>query len=71
MPSVIITLTDTPTGGVAIKTDFTPAVGLPISPAQAHALEIFNRTRHQWGLPVRADADKQRSQLCSAMESNQ
>ena len=68
MPSVTITLTDTPAGGVAIKTDFTPAVGLPITPAQAHALEIFNRTRQQWGLPTRADADSQRRALSSAME---
>ena len=50
MPTITITLTDTPTGGVAIKTDFTPAVGLPCSPAQGHALEIIARTHKQWGL---------------------
>lgn len=71
MPTVTITLTDTPTGGVAIHTEFKPAVGLPLSPAQAHALDIFNRTRKQWGLPVSADADSQRRVLCSAMEVTQ
>ena len=50
MPSVTITLTDTPTGGVAIHSDFKPAVGNPISAAQAHALEIINRTHKQWGV---------------------
>lgn len=52
MASVIITLTDTPTGGVAVHTDYKPAVGNPCSPAQAHALEVINRTRANYGLPV-------------------
>jgi len=50
MPTVTITLIDTPTGGVAIKTDFSPAVGEPCSVAQAAALDIINRTRHAFGL---------------------
>ena len=45
MPSVTITLTDTPTGGVAIKTDFEPAAGRPCSAAQAAALDIIRKTR--------------------------
>lgn len=51
MPSVTITLTDTPTGGIAIKTDFTPAVGSPCSVAQAAALDIIRRTAREYGLP--------------------
>ena len=50
MPKITITLSDTPTGGVAIHSDFAPAVGKPCSPAQSAALEIINRTNKQWGL---------------------
>lgn len=50
MPSVTITLSDTPTGGVAIRTDFTPAVGAPCSAAQAAALDIIRRTAREYGL---------------------
>ena len=54
MPTVIITLEDTPQGGVSIHSSFKPAVGNPVSPAQSHALEIINRTHKQWGLPTAA-----------------
>lgn len=50
MPTITITLTDTPKGAVAIHTDFNPRVGHPISPAQAHALDIIARTHKQWGI---------------------
>lgn len=50
MPSVTFTLIDTPAGGVAIQTDFTPAVGKPCSPAQSAALDIIARTRKDYGL---------------------
>lgn len=50
MADVHITLSDTPTGGVAISSDFRPAIGHPCTPAQGHALEIINRTNKQWGL---------------------
>lgn len=50
MPSVTLTLIDTPAGGVAIQTDFKPAVGNPCSPAQAAALDIIARTRKNYGL---------------------
>ena len=50
MPSVTITLTDTPTGGIAIKTDFAPAAGSPCSAAQAAALDIIRRTAREYGL---------------------
>lgn len=48
MPSVTLTLTDTPTGGVAIHTEFRPPIGAPCSPAQAAALDIINKTKHAW-----------------------
>lgn len=51
MPQVTITLTDTPEGGVAHHSNFVPAVGKPLSPAQAYALEILSRTRKDWGTP--------------------
>jgi hypothetical protein len=51
MPTVTITLSDTPTGGVAIKTDFAPAIGARCSAAQAAALDIIRRTSHEYGLP--------------------
>ena len=50
MPTVTITLSDTPTGGIALKTDFTPAVGKPCSAAQAAALDIIRRTAKEYGL---------------------
>lgn len=64
MPSVTITLIDTPTGGVAIKTDFAPAVGQRCSAAQAAALDIINRTRHAYGLqePARGHVTLQRAE---------
>lgn len=52
MASITITLTDTPTGGVAVHTDYKPAVGHPCSPAQAHAMEVINRTHKQWGISL-------------------
>ncbi len=69
MASVTLTIIDTPTGGVACHSDFQPAIGLPVTPAQAHALEIFNRTRKQWGLPANADANAERRALRQAMEA--
>lgn len=51
MPSVTITLTDTPTGGISVHTDFKPAAGKPCSAAQAAGLDIINRTRKDYGLP--------------------
>lgn len=50
MPQVHMIFTDTPAGGVAVHTDFQPAIGRACSPAQAAALEIYNRTRKQWGM---------------------
>ena len=50
MPSVTITLSDTPDGGVSIYTDFKPAVGNPCSAAQSAALDIISRTRKVYGL---------------------
>lgn len=50
MPTVILTLTDTPHGGVSIHSTYVPAVGNPCSPAQDAALEIIKRTHKQWGV---------------------
>lgn len=55
MPSIVITLTDTPTGGVSIHTDYQPAVGRPCSPAQAASMDILRRTRKEYGLPDATD----------------
>ena len=52
MPSITITLSDTPDGGVAVHSDFKPAVGMPLSPAQSAALDIVARTGKQWGVPT-------------------
>lgn len=50
MANVTITLSDTPSGGVSIHTDFKPAVGNPCSQAQAAALDIISRTRKVYGI---------------------
>lgn len=59
MAEVIITLTDTPTGGVAIQSNFQPAIGAPCSNAQAAALDIIARTKLDWGFkaPLLAEVD--------------
>jgi len=51
MASITLTITDTPGGSVAIHSSFNPAIGLRLTPAQAHALDLISRTRQQWGLP--------------------
>ncbi len=50
MAEITITLTDTPNGGIAIRTNFKPAIGAPCSNAQAAALDILRRTGREWGL---------------------
>lgn len=63
MPAVIITLEDTPAGGVSVHSNFVPAVGLACSPAQAAALDIINRTAKEWngssghGVKINVDAE--------------
>ena len=52
MPSITITVSDTPTGAVAVHTDFKPAIGAPCSPAQAAVLDIIRRTTRDYGLPT-------------------
>ena len=49
MPTVTLTLTDTPAGGVAITMDFKPAIGQQASPAQADALDFVRTHRKRWG----------------------
>ena len=50
MPTITLTLTDTPSGSVSIHSSFKPAVGSRCSPAQAAALEMISRTHKQWGM---------------------
>lgn len=50
MPSITITISDTPTGGISMRTDFRPAVGNPCSTAQAAALDMIRRTRKDYGI---------------------
>lgn len=51
MASITLTITDTIGESVAIHSTFSPAIGRPITPAQAHALDLISRTHQQWGLP--------------------
>jgi hypothetical protein len=67
MPTVTITITDTPSGAVSVHTDFAPAVGKPCSPAQAAALDILRRTRREYSLPQQVEAE--RLYLAAAMAS--
>ena len=62
MPSITITLSDTPTGGVSVHSDFKPAIGTPLSPAQSAALDIVARTSKQWGMSTGAAAQLAASQ---------
>lgn len=57
MPTVVITLTDTPAGVPSVHSDFQPAVGKPCSPAQAAALDIIRRTRKDFCLPEPVQPD--------------
>lgn len=50
MPSVTITITDTPEGGVAVHSNYVPALGSKTSPAQSAAQDIINRTCREYGL---------------------
>lgn len=50
MATIHMTFTDTATGGVEVHSDFQPAPGKACTKAQAAALEIFNRTRKEWGV---------------------
>lgn len=78
MPEVTITLSDTPAGGVAIHTDFRPAIGAPCSAAQAAALDIIRATRRDWAktVPLLAEVDidavhRTRDRVVPAQISNQ
>ena len=81
MPSVTITLADTPTGGVSVHTDYQPAVGHPCSPAQSAALDVISRTRKDYGLSqpksetggcvMQADVALALDQLCKPLTGAQ
>lgn len=50
MPTVTLTIEDTPEGGISIASDHQPGIGQRCSPAQQAALEIVSRTKKQWGV---------------------
>lgn len=50
MPSVTITITDTPEGGVSVHSNYVPALGAKTSRAQSAAQDIINRTCREYGL---------------------
>lgn len=58
MPSVTVTIADTPSGGISIRSDYQPAVGNPCSRAQSAALDMIRRTRKEFGLPDDVDIDQ-------------
>lgn len=64
MAQVTITLTDTPDGGVSTKTDFTPAIGAPCTPAQSAALDVIARTRKHYGLDAKPTSDQAFAMAC-------
>lgn len=71
MPSITLTLTDTPQGAVAIHSSFKPAVGNPCSPAQAVALDIISRTHKQWGIQPVATATTVTDSVLSSQVSGE
>lgn len=58
MAKVVITLRDTPTGGVSVHTVSEPPYAVPATPAQMAAMEIARRTAREWGLPQGKPASK-------------
>ncbi|MES2888673.1 MAG: hypothetical protein V4739_11750 [Pseudomonadota bacterium] len=70
MATIHMTLSDTPAGGVAIRTTFKPAIGQPCTPAQGHALEIVNRTQKQWGVAPIAHCECDRELTPQELDSN-
>lgn len=67
MPSVTITLEDTPTGGVSIHTAFKPAIGQRCSPAQSAALDLISRANKDWNA-VRSAIAVQHPELAVRIE---
>lgn len=57
MATIILTLTDTASGGVSIRSDFMPAIGKPITPAQRQALDLIASTRNRWGYSIPANTE--------------
>ncbi len=44
MATITLILNDTPAGGVSVRSDFRPAMGHPVTPAQAQALDLIAST---------------------------
>lgn len=55
MAEITLVLTDTPAGGVAVRTTYTPAIGQTCTPAQARSLDMLRLARHE-GDTVTGDA---------------
>lgn len=53
MAKVVITLRDTPAGGVAVHTVSEPPYAVPATPAQMAAMEIARRTAREYGMQKR------------------
>jgi len=49
MAAVTIVLADTPTGGIALRTDFVPAIGKSTTLAQAAAMDLINQFNRHYG----------------------
>jgi hypothetical protein len=72
MPTITITVTDTPSGGISVHSSFAPAIGQPCSLAQSAALEMITRTRKHYGLPnVATDAAGKAAHPCSQTRTTQ
>jgi hypothetical protein len=54
MPTIVLTLTDTPNGSVSIHSNWKPAVGNPCSAAQSAARELIARTHKHSGVHIDA-----------------
>lgn len=50
MATVTLTFTDTPTHGVSVHSSLFRCAGIPLTPAQATALDLYTKACHQWCL---------------------
>jgi len=56
---VTLTLRDTPAGVVSVHSTYKPAIGQPITPAQALALDLQNQACHRAGVVKLADGGQE------------
>lgn len=48
MAQVTITLRDTPEGSITVQSSYAPAIGSPLTPAQALALDLQSTACHRF-----------------------